>query len=56
VGEKQHERGEESEREVDGQVAALNTDDRRADQPDQADCDRREQSLSQEPIITAFNC
>jgi SAM-dependent methyltransferase len=52
VGEEQQERREKSEGEVNGKVAALNTDDRRADQPDQADCDRREQRLSQEPIIS----
>jgi SAM-dependent methyltransferase len=52
VSEEQQERREKSEREVDGKVAALNTDDRRADQPDQADCDRREQRLSQEAIIS----
>jgi tellurite methyltransferase len=52
VSEEQKQRGEKPEGEVQGEVAALNTDDRRGDQPDHADSDRREQRLSQEPIIS----
>jgi tellurite methyltransferase len=52
VGEEQHQRRKEAEREVNGKVAALHGNDRGPYEPDQADCNSREQRLSQKPIIS----